>query len=121
MSDKLKLFELGFNKVSSDNSFIGFFLIKYAEIEKLSESDLISELKCSSENYYKLGLCKVPGTNDIDFIDRLNKISQYANVSVLELNKIIKRVDSIIKFNVSIHTDTILMAARDKKGGNKVK
>ena len=114
MNDKIKLLELANKKVEGDGDFIAYFLSRYAEIEKLSQQDMMSALKCSIENYYKLGLCKAPNANSSDFIDELNKVSNYTNISTLELNKIIKRVSTIEKFS-QLNNNPILMAARDKK------
>lgn len=110
-----RLLKLAFKKVDGDRSFMAFVLTKYLEIECVSEQTLVSELNCSVEDYYKLALCRVPQANAPDFVERLNNISEYTHISMLELNKIIKRVDSILKFADSPNNSTLLMAARDKR------
>lgn len=119
MSDKIKILEAAVKKISGEQEFMSFVLNKYMELENMSKSDLISSLKCSIEDYYKLGLCKAPKAGSTDFVDRLNNISQYTHTSVLELNKIIKRVDSISKFSGNLNNSAWLMAARDKKNDDK--
>jgi len=113
MNNKKKLLELASKKASDDSNFMAFFLKKYMEFEKVTEQDMQLNLKCSSENYYKLALCKIPNANTNDFIDRLNRISNYANASVFELNKIIKRVNSLLLFSDD-KSNSYLMAARDQ-------
>jgi len=118
MNDKLKLLEQAVRKAENDSSFIAYFINKYNTFEKTTEQEIISNLNCSLEDYYKLNLCRVPDADANDFIERLNKISQYTNTSMLELNKIIKRVSSILKFaepaDYGNHS-AFLMAARDKQ------
>jgi hypothetical protein len=124
MSDKVRLLELANKKVADDSDFIAYFFTKYSEIEKKSQQEIISTLNCSFENYYKVGLCRIPDINETDFLQRLNNISQYSNISSLELNKIIKRVNSVLKFSDNINlqnTSPFLMAARDKKKKDKKK
>lgn len=117
MSENLKLFALANKKAAEDSDFLAYFLKKYSEIERISEQELIAFLNCTLQDYYKLGLCRVPDISTNDFPSRLKKISEFANVSVFELNKIIKRVSTILKFSDNITNDCLnsfLMAARDK-------
>ncbi|WDO13957.1 hypothetical protein MH928_04470 [Flavobacterium sp. WW92] len=117
MSDKIKLLELANKEVADDKNFIAFFLVKYSEIENISKEDIINNFKCNLETYYKLSLCRVPDQSAIDYITRLNKISEYVNINSLEINKIIKRVNSVLIFLNSNHNN-YLSAARDKKNKN---
>ena len=114
MNDKLKLFEMANKSIEQDAQFMAFFLKRYLELEKLSQQDICSELKCSIQDYYKLSMCKAPDPEESDYLNRLNKINQYTNASVFALNKIIKRVNTIIKLSGSMDK-SYLMAARDKK------
>lgn len=119
MSETEKLLKLAFKKVDEDSDFMAFVLRKYLETEKISERELLSALNCTLEDYYKLALCRVPKTDAQNFLERLNNISQYTHISALELNKIIKRVGSILKFADSSNSNSLLMAARDKKNNEK--
>jgi len=118
MSDKIKLLELAVKKVSEDHDFMAFYLTRYFQAEKISQQDIISTLNCSLEDYYRLGLCRVPKSNSNNFVEQLNKVSAFTHISALELNKIIKRVHSLQTFS-NINDNPILMAARDRKRGNK--
>lgn len=106
-------------KLSSEKEYMSFVLYKYREIEDKSEQDLLNVLRCSFEDLYKLALCKVPNTTAEDFTDRLRNISEYSHSSLLELNKIIKRVDAIIQISSTENNNAYLMAARDKKKDEK--
>src|SRR5688572_11923767 len=119
MSDKIKLLEAANKKVADNSEFIAYYLLKYSKIENFSQQDIISILKCSAEDYFKLGLCKAPKIDSSNFIDELNKVSDYTHVSTIELNNIIKRVATLEKFS-QLNNNSILMAARDKgKDKNK--
>ena len=118
MSDKFKLLELAVKKVCEDRNFMAFYLIRYSQSERISQHDIISSLNCSLENYYRLGLCRVPDANSNNFIEQLNNVSAFTHTSALELNRIIKRVHSLETFS-NINDNPILMAARDRKRGNK--
>lgn len=119
MSDKLKLLELANKKVADDKDFIAYFLVKYCEIEKTTRERVIDNLRCDIEQYYKLSLCRVPNSIENDYIQRLSTICEYTSIPVLELNKIIKRVNSTTAFLNS--NDTFLIAARDKNKRNDEK
>ena len=118
MSDKLKLLQIANKRAAGDCDFIAYYLVKYSEFERISEDEIMSNLNCTIENYFKLGLCRVPDVNSEDFINRLNNISEYSLVSTIELNRIIKRVNSLLMFSTDkdlINPPTYLMAARDRK------
>lgn len=114
MSDKIKLLELAFKNISEDRNFLSFYLLKYLDIEKVSQQEVMKNLNSSLENYYRLGLCRVPDSSSSSYIEQLNKISEHSHVSTLGLNTIIKRVDAILKFS-DVTDNSFLMAARDRK------
>lgn len=116
MSDKLKLLETANKKASMDKDFVAYYLNRYLDIEQLTEQQIINTLNCPIEDYYKLGLCKAPNVESKNFLQRLTDISTYTRISVIELNKIIKRVNSIEKIStVDIESKpAYLIAARDK-------
>jgi hypothetical protein len=120
MSEKIKMLELASNKAANDSGFIAYLMKKYLEIENISEEEIQSALHCSAEDYYKLNLCRVPDINSSDFVTRLNQIAQYTNSSFIELNKIIKRANSILRLRGNdIEQHNYLMAARDKQNKEK--
>lgn len=120
MTDRIKLLEHAARKVEVDSGFIAYLMKKYLEVENISEQEILSTLHCSVENYYKLNLCRIPDINASDFVSRLNKISEYTNSSAIELNKIIKRANSILRLSGSdVEQHNYLMAARDKPNKDK--
>lgn len=112
--NNIKFLELATDKVSKDKDFMAYFLKCYQENENLSTDRLILSLKCTVEDYYKLALCRVPNMNADDFVERLNKISDYSNTSAIELNKIIKAIGVNERFGSTDFKGTSLLAARDK-------
>jgi hypothetical protein len=120
MTEKINLLGMAVNKVSADKSFVAFLMKKYSEYENMSQQNLLSQLGCSEESYYKLCLCKAPDVEATDFLSRLNSISEYAQVSAIELNRIIKRANIILKLSEDeAQAQNYLMAARDKHGNEK--
>lgn len=125
MSEEINALEIAVKKASRDSGFMAYVLQKYLEVEKISEKEMLTMLNCSFEDYYKLNLCRVPYVTANDFIVRLNNISQYAHISSIELNKIIKRVYSVLNLSDNknqINQNSFLIAARDKynkKDNNK--
>ena len=120
MSEKIKMLELASNKAANDSGFIAYLMKKYLEVENISEQEILSTLHCTVEDYYKLNLCRVPDINANDFVTRLNNISQYTNSSAFELNKIIKRANSILRLSGSdVEQHNYLMAARDNQNKDK--
>jgi hypothetical protein len=119
MITKLNLFKNAITRVENDHEFMANTLKQYCEFEKISESELISILDCSLEDYYKLALCKSPDITESDFKSRLAIISEYVNIDTSRLTKVIKHVHTIQRFRSS--TGSILMAARDKENGKDAK
>ena len=116
MSEKIKMLELAADKAATNTGFIAYLMKKYLEVENIPEQEILSTLHCSLEDYYKLNLCRVPDINANDFASRLNKISEYTNSSAIELNKIIKRANSILRLSGSdFEQHNYLIAARDKQ------
>lgn len=113
MNNKIRLLGLANKEMATDIEFFAFYLKKYSEIEKVSEQEICSELNCSIEAYRKLALCRAPSAHSNEFIHRLNNVSQFTGIPIISLNKIIKRVDSVIALSGSKNISH-LMAARDK-------
>ncbi len=115
MTDRIRLLEHAAKKVEADSNFIAYLVKRYLEFENITEEEILSTLQCTTEDYYKLNLCKIPDVNSSDFVIRLNEISKYTNSSAIELNKIIKRASAIIKLTATQYEQSnYLMAARDK-------
>jgi hypothetical protein len=114
MNEKIELLRMGARKIASEKDFMSFVLNRYQEMEQISETELIAVLNCSLENFYRLALCKAPDATANDFVQRLEKISEYSQTPKEELNRIIKRVDTLSKLQMAEFQHSVLMAARDK-------
>lgn len=113
MNDKIKLLELANKQIASNEEFLAYVLNQYSEIEHVTTEAIMEMLECNIESYYKLGLCKAPITAHANYITELNKVTDYVGISAISLNKIIRRVDTIMQLRNS-NTENYLMAARDK-------
>lgn len=114
MNDKIKLLELANKQIASNEEFVAYFLAQYSEIENATTDTLMEALGCDIESFYKLGLCKAPTAADVNYLTELNKVSDYIGISVIALNKIIRRVDTVMQLRNSNPENAYLMAARDK-------
>ncbi len=122
MTEKINHLGMAVNKVSSDRRFVAFLMKKYSEYENISQENMLSQLGCTEESYYKLCLCTAPDVEATDFLSRLNNISEYAEVSAFELNRIIKRANVILSFSEDEEqARNFLMAARDKQSDDDTK
>ncbi len=117
MITKLNFLKSAIARVEDNHEFMAYTLKMYREFEKISEQELLKVLDCSLDRYYKLALCKSPDVTESDFKPRLAIISEYVNIDMSKLTKVIKHVNTIMKFTVP--TGSILMAARDKEEGKK--
>ncbi len=113
MTTDLNLFKSAIVRVENNHEFMAYTLKKYCEFEQIKESELLKILDCSIEDYCKLALCKVPDMKGPDFGERLTIISEYTNIMASRLTKVIKHVNTVLKFTTG--SGTILMAARDKE------
>jgi hypothetical protein len=95
--NKLKLLEHTFNKLTADKSFVAYYLEQLAITENKSQNEIIQLLNCSKENYFKLGLCKVPEINAADYVSRITIIARYATVSEVILSNIISPITTDVK------------------------
>jgi hypothetical protein len=114
MNKAIGLLEIGAKRLSTEKDFMSFILYRYMEIESISDSDLIEGLNCSAENFYRLALCKAPNVTAGDFVERLERICAYSKTTMVDINRIIKRVDAISKLSSVESQNSYLMAARDK-------
>lgn len=116
MSTNLNLLKLVMARMEENRESMAFFLKTYEKIEHKSESELVSNWKCSAVDYCKLALCNVPDVNAADYVQRLNTISEYTHIMAEDINTVIKKVNSWLKFSKAPGGNTSIgMAARDKK------
>jgi len=117
MITKLNLLKSATARFENDPGFMAYFLKKYCEFEQISESELLSELNCTPDNYYKLALCKAPSVDVKDFNQRLNVIGEYTQIATEKLDLVINHVSTVLAFIAS--KENTLMAARDKEDRKK--
>jgi DNA-binding Xre family transcriptional regulator len=88
--DKLRLLEITYTKLSADKAFMAYYLERVHSTGSRTREEICDALRCSPEDYFKLGLCKAPETNAVNFEERLQKICSYSNCSFPDLVHIIK-------------------------------
>jgi hypothetical protein len=122
MKERFELLKDAFRRISDNRDFIGYYLKKYCEFENITDQELAKKFNWAFEDYFRLGLCITPDQSSLDFIDRIDKISEYTHLSSLVIVTIIKHVAAIEHFN-DISSDSMLLAARqnDKKKNDETK
>lgn len=98
-ADKLKLLEMTFNKVASDPAFLAWHLHRFSQLENRPFEQVQLYLHCAPENFYRLGLSKVPEMASANYASRMLKISDYSGVSIHKLNYVlfqVRQVESIL-------------------------
>ena len=113
MSSKLRLLETAFENAAADSAFFAFFIRKYQEAENVDAAAVATLFQCGPEAYYRLGLCTVPDVGAPNYLNELNKISEYIGISTLSLNQVLKRAVAIVKLSGAT-APSALLAARDK-------
>src|SRR5687767_7663717 len=93
--DKIKLLEITFDKLSADKTFMAYYLEKIRSVESKSREEIRNSLNCSTENYYKLGLCKAPRVGAESFEERMLRIGRYSNSPAVDLIRMIKTVHTL--------------------------
>jgi hypothetical protein len=87
--DKLKLFEVTFNKLSDDPMYLAYYLKRLMILENKTQEELINLVGCTVEDYFKLALCKAPQPGEPDFNKRIKNIAAYTNTSEIVLGNIL--------------------------------
>ena len=80
------------NKVATKSEYIGYYLLKYIDIESISKEELLSRLSCDENDFIRLSLCRTSLPPSSQFVLSMNKVSNYANVDQLALTDIVKQV-----------------------------
>jgi len=92
MGQPVELLRIAARRVASEREFMSFALHQYMAIERMTESDLMTALDCSPENFYRLALCRMPDRAGKDFMERLERIAAYTQTIKEELKGIIERL-----------------------------
>lgn len=100
--DKTRLFEITFQKVSSDAAFLAYYFNQYAILQQTGLSAVMEELHCDPESFYKLALCKAPERSSSDFTARLGNIAGYAGVSLTDLDRVMRTVSEREKAKAAV-------------------
>lgn len=111
MNDKLELMKKAFDKIADEPDFIAFYLKKYGEQEGKTVPDLLSELTCSEEDFYKLALCKAPEPYNLKSREVLQAIAAYTNIDEVKISKLLQHVRTVLHFQ-NLGNRDLLMAAR---------
>lgn len=111
MSDKLLLMKKAFNKLCINKEFMAYFLARYSDLENLTIGQVLLQLKCLEEDYFRLALCKVPFGDTADDFKNTQDLGNYVQVDTSALWQIIKYVNNLDKLYLE-SSDRFLMAAR---------
>ncbi len=117
MSDMATYQTFLINKVSSRKDYFAFFITQYQEYEQLNDEQMKSFLECSDNNFFRLALCRVPDMHADTFTRSIQKIADFANVPVMKLIRMLKRVSGLEVMQQAaekMHEETLLLAARQK-------
>ncbi|MDP9352381.1 MAG: hypothetical protein M3P51_12675 [Chloroflexota bacterium] len=114
---RIKHLAFAARKTTTRPDFLGFYLSAYQHLERLNEEDMLRLLNCHRENLYRLALARAPDPEASSFGTKLCQIAEWAEVSALELARMLKRVHALSrleKADSSIRRDHMLAAARDR-------
>ncbi len=89
---KLELIKSTYQKLSTDNNFIAYYLQHFTTAGNSDLAALGLRLDCSEEALYRLGLCKAPSPVNSDFAARVLKIAEYTGVDYNELAFVLRSV-----------------------------
>ena len=113
MTDKLALLKMAYDSLCVEKEFMAYYLNEYLKLANKKEQQLLDELKCSKESMYKLALCKSPTLEQTGGFQQLLTLSEYTDVDIFQIKKIINFVKNVQALQLSQQTP-LLLAARDK-------
>lgn len=120
--DKLKLLEITYNKVAQDADFIAYYFRQIMESGISDRQQLLSSLQCSEENFYKLGLSKLPPVHQPDYAERINRIATFAGTPPGNLKDILVKALLLQKAKEQAEQQTLehILFAGWQNSGNKL-
>lgn len=109
-------------KAENRKGFIGAALSAVADAKQTTVADVASSIGCSTENFARLALCKIPREPAEHFAADVRQISEFVGCDAGQLANVVREYQAISVMRRydpdDSHHDTMLMAARDKKGEN---
>lgn len=102
------------NKLSLQKEYIAYYLHHY-EVDGIEASR--QQLGCTTESLLKLLTCRVPDFNQADFINKVQRIAEYAEVNSDKLCVLLRSVNVKEKFRNNLQhgaPSSFAMAAREK-------
>jgi hypothetical protein len=106
-------------KIKDRPDYVGYYLQKYCELEKIDQNELMKILSLSEEDFIKLALCRLSPPLSTDFAESIDKISKYVDVNEFALSQLIKKVAITEKQNatkiIGLNPNRNLMAARENE------
>lgn len=120
MASNANAMEILARKAEGHNGFIGAVLNAIADAKQTTVADVASSIGCSSENLPRLALCKMPRDTAEHFAADVRQVSKFVGCDAGQLANVVREYRAISAMrrydpDDSNH-DTMLMAARDKKG-----
>lgn len=121
MANSVNAIEVLARKAENQDGYFGAVLSVVAAANKSTVAEIASGIGCSYENASRLALCKIPRDESAgQFSDDVRQISQFVGCDAEKLANLVREFQAIAAMRCydpgdSPH-ETMLMAARDKKG-----
>ena len=107
-------------KTENREGFLGAVLNTVAAANRSTVAQVVSRIGCSSENMSRLALCRIPREAAEHFAADVRQISKFVGCDAGQLANVVREYQAIAAMRRydpdDSHHDTMLMAARDKKG-----
>jgi hypothetical protein len=103
-----------FRKTAKEPAWVGYWLKRHQEHEKLDEATLANKLELTMENYALLCLCRTPRTDH--FREDVSAICRRTGVKELDLIRLLRQEQNLEKLQQSGPPSSrgFLMAASDR-------
>lgn len=121
MATNANAIEVLARKAENQDGFLGAILNAVAAANQSTVAEVASRIGCSSKNISRLALCKIPRAEAAEhFSADVRQISQFVGCDAGQLANLVREFQAIAAMRCydpeGSHHDTMLMAARDKKG-----
>lgn len=107
-------------KAANRDGFLGAVLKAVAAANQSTVAEVVSRIGCSSENMPRLALCRIPREAAEHFAADVRQISEFVGCDAGQLANVVREYQAVAAMRRydpnDSHHDTMLMAARDKKG-----